>query len=476
MRAALAGVLTVALQALPQAQSELAFEELAQHWTQEQGLDPARAQELGWRGLLEQHFAHLPVGLFDVYVPVDALQDAGALRDVGAAVLALLETQAGWSSWSSGEEVGARKEDAATKWIRSWSPRTLGSAPAAGSDLIADLAPKDALEIFTRLRALLENGAGLGTPAIEPARLVLFPQRAGFVEFTSVSGWTDPILRPSAWSDSVTTWLEYDADGTHFVALQYGYLSTDKHYDQGLGVAARNPRALSELVSQVAARALLKQVFGGRLDPALASGLANTLVIDLYGELDTRIDGDVRSRSSQGRSVFVPGGNPNGGFLPPTSAENRWRGTKGKDHFVGILSQVQKLSGKRGKAKAEKLGRFTLLTDAGAAGEVVSAPFLGPGGAPPSAAVWPDYLELVRCYGVAFLHWLHSEGGGRPRESAERYARLLQGLAQAGEDQSLPAIFESVYGLPLSATATEALFDDGQTLEGRFLLWLGKQR
>ena len=56
-----------------------------------------------------------------------------------------------------------------------------------------------------------------------------------------------------------------------------------------MSVGERNPSALSELVTQVATRALLARVYGDGLDPALVSGMANTLVIDLHGELDTRI-------------------------------------------------------------------------------------------------------------------------------------------------------------------------------------------
>src|SRR5262245_26557432 len=202
--------------------------------------------------------------------------------------------------------------------------------------------------------------------------------------------------------------------------------------------------------------------------------MANALVIDLYDELDTRIDGDVRARSSQGSSAFIPGGNPNGGALPPTSAESRWRETRGKDHFVRILSQVQKQTGKKAPSRAEKLARFELLCDGGGKRELVLAPFLGAPASKPGQEFLGDYLELVRCYGVAFLHWLRLEGAGKPEESGARFGELLRRLGKGVKTEDLPRVLQEIYGQPLSADSVHGLFD-GATLEGRFLSWLSRQ-
>ena len=167
---------------------------------------------------------------------------------------------------------------------------------------------------------------------------------------------------------------------------------------------------------------------------------------------------------SQGRSIFVPGGNPDGGFLPPVSAESRWRGTKGKDHFVAILAQIQEQSGKKAKSRVEKLARFELVSDDGSRRELVSAPFLGPNAVKPGQDVLPDYLELVRCYGVAFLHWLRLEGAGKPGESAARFGEFLRTLARGVTSEELPRVLKELYLQPLSAESAHGLFD-GSTLD-----------
>jgi hypothetical protein len=104
----------------------------------------------------------------------------------------------------------------------------------------------------------------------------------------------------------------------------------------------------------------------------------------------------------------------------------------------------------------------------------VSAPFLGPGGKAPDAALLPDYLELLRCYGVGFLHWLRTRESGNEVTSAKRFADFLQLLAHDTKAAELPALFQQAYGEPLSATNGAELFESA-TLEGRFLGWLAKK-
>src|SRR5262249_38415103 len=104
----------------------------------------------------------------------------------------------------------------------------------------------------------------------------------------------------------------------------------------------------------------------------------------------------------------------------------------------------------------------------------VRAPFLGPGGTPPEPAVFPDYLELVRCYGVAFLHWLRSYEAGTDTASGKKFAEFLRGLATRASADELPKLFAEAYGQSPSAPNAEGLFEP-PTLEGRFLTWLSKR-
>ena len=446
-------------------QDDLLYDEIAQRWLRRNEIQEPH----GWRELLEQRFAHLAVGVFDVYLPVAALREGKAMKDAGLALAALLDTQAGWSAWVEGTQAKVQGEEALTRWLRSLAPKQFTGRATAGADLAELAAEPEIRAALDQCRVEYRAGKPLGVEhELAGVPLVVFPRRSEFVEFTCVAGALDPNLKASAWSEGLTTWLEYQACDVRFVTLEYSASEASRNFEQGVSVGDRNPAALSQLVTQVASRALLLRVYADGLDPALGSGMANALVIDLYGELDTRIDGDVRSRSSQGRSVFVPGGNPDGGTLPATSAENRWRGTKGKDHFVGILATVQKQSGKKVAGKADKLTRFELVSDEGGGKEMVNAPFLGASAVKPSAPFLPDYLELVRCYGVAFLHWLRLEGAGKPAESSARFGEFLRALGK-GVKRAL----QELYSQPLSAASAEELFAQ-PTLEGRFLAWLAK--
>lgn len=473
MKLALAGVGALALQAWLAAQAvkttdDALFDGLAQRWLERHGAQ----EEKDWRALLEQRFAHLTVGAFQVYLPVDTFRSTGPLGDARDAMEALVVLQEAWGAWVAGEDPAPSKPDALDRWLAGWSAKTFGKDVAPGTDLgAADSVPAEVRAALAAFSDSMRHG-GLGVAReFESVPLVVFPERGEFVEFTCVAGALDPVLRPTAFDAGLTSWLEYSPYDVRFVALQYGSGGASGEYRQGTSVGDRNPAALAQLVTQVATRAMLARLHGDRLDPALQSGLANALVIALHGELDTRIDGDVRSRSSQGTSVFIPGGNPDGGILPPTSAENRWRGTKGKDYFLGILKQVQKASGKKGKTRAEKLAGFELVSDDGSTKEIVRAPFLGAGGTKPSAALWPDYLELVRCYGVGFLHWLREEGAAA--DSHATFGRLLRGLEGLKGPTELPALLQELYRQPLSASSPAGLFEEA-TLEGRFLAWLAK--
>jgi hypothetical protein len=466
-----AGVGALALQAGLWSQAALRpddslYDELATRWLVRNEAREAK----DWRGLVQGRFAHLSLGAFEIHLPVEAFGNGQALGDARAALASVVGLQHAWSAWAAGEDPAKRKSDALDKWLAGWSPKTFGKDVAPGVDL-AELGgtPADVKALLDAFEQSMRNG-GLGlVRELSGVPLVVFPKRAEFVEFTCVAGALDPVLRPSAFHESISTWLEYSPYEMRFLALEYG-AEGGGDYRQGTSVGDRNPEALGELVTQVATRALLANAYGDKLDPALQSGLANALVIALFQELDTRIDGDVKARSSQGRSIFIPGGNPDGGILPPTSAENRWRGTKGKDHFLGVLAQVQKQTGKKGKSRAEKLARFELVSDNGAK-QVVSAPFLGSGGTKPDDAVWADYLELVRCYGVAFLHWMREEGA--EQESHAKFGQFVRGLEGLKSPEDLPNLFREIYRQPLSASSPDGLFEEA-TLEGRFLTWLAK--
>jgi hypothetical protein len=441
-------------------------------------LPPAAAQGLPSpvHEIVTGGMARVDLGVFEVFVPASTLEDEKDLRSAARAMLALLEAQAGWSEWVGAQGEDPERAKTLERWLRGLEPRHFSARRVAGDAL--ELVPaggggvrgairdpiRDAIEEERHFR---RAGPAMGTAREIPAvPLVIFPERSEFVARIRAAGSAAPELRASAFDDGVETWLEYQAGDVRLLCLEYGVEGS------GRSVAEGNPSALPQLAAQVGIRSFLDRAYPASLDPAFRSALANALVIDVYGELDTRIDGDVRARSTEGRSTFVPGGNPSGGALPPVSAQNRWRESLGKDHFVGVLARIQAQSGKK-RARAERLASFELVSDEGALTGLAQAPFLGATAAAPRAELLPDYLEFLRCYGIAFVRWLRLEGAGR--DSSARFAALLWELGGGSRADDLPALLGDLYGQPLSAARLSELFKH-PTLEGRFLTWLSKAR
>jgi hypothetical protein len=199
------------------------------------------------------------------------------------------------------------------------------------------------------------------------------------------------------------------------------------------------------------------------------------LVIDVYGVVNTRVDGDTRSKFTAARDIFVPGGQSEGGQLAKHSAETRWRENQGRDHFLPMLKRAQDEAAPLAKNEKNKLACFAVRADSGGGAHLVRAPFLGAVAAdskPPPDAYKPDWAEFLRAYKSAFIHWLQTAAAGNEKASGERFALLLRKLADPNLASGFEAVFQEVYeGAPLSQA--EAGKD---CLEGRFLAWLSRQK
>ena len=197
--------------------------------------------------------------------------------------------------------------------------------------------------------------------------------------------------------------------------------------------------------------------------------LANILVIDVFGQVDTRNDGDQRAKMTEEVSVFVPGALGDG-TMPAVSADSRWRADQGADYFVRVLFQSQKDGSNEAESRALKLATFPMVADDKVKEFTVHAPFLGSAAMVPEEEFLGDYIEFLRAYRVAFLYWLRAESQGSDKKSAAAFAELLAGLAR---DETTPLIdlLQDVYKKPLSSETF-----DKKTLEGEFLGWLSKQK
>jgi len=442
---------------------------VAHAWLETRGREASSAIPIDQ--LLDEEFVRLRLGAFDVRLPAEALAEQPEL--IVEAIGAVVDAQVQWLEWfpELGDEGGASEDlERLASWARSLRKATLKKVDAsAGTDLLAALEPDaEVTRAAASLADYFANGGPLGlSTAIAPTKLVLLPTRADFVPFVAVVGLFDEPWRHVYWSQDIVNWSHCEYGGRRLIALEYASPGAGARYEQSISIKSRNPDALPQHVAQLAIRTLLETTFDERMEPMLAAALANNLVIERYGEVDTRNDGDTNARSVSARSVFVAGGNPGGGILPPADAESRWRKDKGASHFLPELRLAQKAAGKGLRNRSEKTLVFELEGEQGDE-HVVRAPFLGASGSGlPPQDFQADYAEFLRCYRSAFFHWLRERAAGDDKDSRAAFATFLRELATSRSE--IGAILEQVYGAPLSAETP----DEG-CLEGRFLRWISK--
>jgi hypothetical protein len=454
---------------------DLPYEALGTEFLKAYGLQPGADLE----AILNAGFARFELGAFELYYPRAGLADEAAAARFQRACLAVLDAQGTWVDWADpGEERVPRKENDADlktvhKWIEGWKEKDLGAVPA-GRELGSALPGKDkdqaALLRFNASLAGAALPAEEGKPAAR-ARFVLVPDRKTFVPFAAALGLMREDLRSVYWVPDAVGWVEFRYEETRIAALEFAGLDP-MAWDVGLPMDARNEQGLEQQIAQLAFGSLLLERFGNRIDPDFSNALCNNLVIELYGQVDTRSDGDLRPRTAPSRKIFVPGGLSQGGVLPPNNADSPWREGKGKDRFVGVLAEAQKAGAKAADDKAA-LNAFGLLSEDTTQTYVARAPFFGAAAA--ATAVPPEvyrgnWLELQRCYRVAFCHWLREHGAGSKPDSAKAFGAFLVRLSP-DKDVDFAAELEQAFGAPISAAPPGS-----EDLEGRFLAWLSKQK
>lgn len=445
------------------------------------GFDADQVAKATLDSVVDATFVHALVGSVEVRIPVEALEDSSWSDRALDSLAALCELQVTWGEWIDDEDDEAledrRKRIAALgktlRKTRGSQVRSLDLGP--GQDLLLALGIDEELLGDGTPQpvegSMQQQDGGLAPLAPDAVRVVLMHERGPFLQYVGAAGVSFPYLREFFWKPDVEQWLSIDHDETRVLSLSFS--DPGSRTSQGTPMDERNPQALEEHVTLMAARGLMAFDFGAGLEPMLAGGLATELVIELYGEADTYTDGDVAARETEARSVFIPGGNPNGGILPVVKADSRWRADLGRDHFVEPLRSSQKAGGKEASRKQGKLVNFQLQDESERKTFLLQAPFLGPGASeePPPAAFSNDHLGLLRAYRTAFLHWLRTNGGKGKKDSAAKFKQLLGELAVADNSEGTAAVLEAVYGLPLSVPDLE----EEDSLEGEFLNWLKKQ-
>jgi len=457
----------------------LAYADLARAALEDGGRADATPDTFDFAGFLGEAFVHTRLGLFDLYMPASAAAQESAAADYASMAAALVDAQDRWLEWlrpASREASDALADVKQVRaWLRSWRPEQLAQGVRdGGRETTAILPPKPtAAEAAERFSDFMIRGRALGLDrqdgTFEP--IVLVPERRQFVELVSLGGWLYPSHRATYWQPGIASWLHCYIDEYQFFALQY---RGPGDYTSGVSMSSRTPTGVAQQIVQLSMGALLDNYYGERIPPALAGALAVNLVIDLYGECNTRVDGDLRSRRTEAREIFIAGGASEGGVLPPDAADSRWREKHGAGRFADVLRLAQEAGAEDAPRGSDRVRHFELQDDRGLRRTVVSGPFLGEaaaGSALAPAAFFGDQLEFLRAYRTCFTWWLQTKAAGSATRSSESFAELLVALAQRAPGGPLDASFAGAYeSAPLSDPELGK-----KDLEGRFLRWLSKQ-
>ncbi len=490
---------------------QLDHAQLANAWLEKRGLaELAQGQVASADPLagLGPCFARLQLGGVELLCLPEDLADEKLLLGLRSGMDAVLQVQQRWWSWLHRAHAGSpghlksmqRESKVLSTWLASWPAKDLAKLPGKKNSDLLEVLDKEAkgkpAQGSRTLAQLLrsEPGAAPASAQVPPVRLIVLSSREDFVGLTCAVGLLVPHQRSVLWDKDLCSWTYFDWNGTRVAALAY-FEPGAKSHTIGTAMNERNPAALAHHVAQLCARSLIEQAMGRDFDPMLGGALSSAIVIEEFGTLDTRTDGDLRSRATLAREMFIPGGRSEGGLLPPILADGRWRTRQAAGFFVTELRQSQAAGAKLGD---DKLRCFELRDD-GEKSHVVRAPFMGREATAQvglSPAFQLDYAELLRAYRCAFVHWLSQAAAGK--ESPQRFASLLAALArekpaatkepegEAWDDdgtgaleaaspmqqgRGFLALVEETYGAPLSSAQAGE-----ECLEGRFLIWLSKQK
>jgi len=458
----------------------LPYEKIAKDYAASIGLGSAAPADISFEDVIAKNFLHQRLGAFDLHFPASEL----ALRSEEFRICsaAVIEAQIKWLDWMQVSQPEARAVREDLKVLGTWIKSSKWSTPDIGTAI-----PQDALRLFHApdpvLQAAERAGSAMGSVGVlGPPRetplcqgIVILPSRKLFTQFVYFVGWIDPDDSGLFWLDSVLDWSQCIFGEDMAVTLEYSPVDrAPGDYTVGTPMSDRGADVLQQQFVQIAMLSLLQSCYAERVPPAFLGGLSTNLVIDQFGEVNTRVDGDLRGKITPAREVFVPGGQSEGGVLAKNSADSRWRDKQGADHFLPTLRSSQKEGEALNKKVKNRFACFSIRSDNEADRFLVSAPFLGANSKPasPPAAFQGEYLELIRSYKSCFIYWLQTKFKPAEKASRETFAALLKNLADPTKQGEFEQVFKDAYGgVPLSNAEA-----DKNSLEGQFLLWLSHQK
>jgi hypothetical protein len=454
------------------------FAHLADQYLAAHPIEGKRPGDIGLQDIIDTYYVTADVGAFEVKFPRSFMSDKPVTDDFKGVVTALLDLQSLWLDWvkASGDGVAQARTDLASLKQFMKNARVTGGATKV-PDFFAAFGGSEQIEpVVKRFRDSYRSGSAYGfTPhSSYPQTILISPNREDFTALAALLGHFEESGRSLYWNQGLISWTEFGWNDLQILAIQYPPVKPrGDDLSEGIAMNSREPTGLMQHIAQRAGVALCWYCFGKALDPAVELGIAQTLVVDLYKQNNTRSGGGGRGNETAGMTAFIPGGNSNGGALPPTNAESSWRSTLGTDYFEKPLKDAQKAAVKAAKSAEEKALYFTLRSDDTSKRFFVRAPFFGTAAQgkelpPPEFLV--DYQEFFRAYKTSFIHWMRETGAPKPAESHDKFAELLRKVAEVAGAATFEELVKEVYGEALSASDSSA-----PSLEWSYLAWLAKK-
>ena len=259
------------------------------------------------------------------------------------------------------------------------------------------------------------------------------------------------------------------------ISLQYSIGGRPRaDFTSGSWMNERDAGVMQQQVAQLAMNALFGEHYGDRVPGAFVGGLSMNLVVATYGQVNTRVDGDTRSRRPASARCSSPAAQSKAGRWCKNSAETRWRESQGNDHFI---APCEALAGRRRRVRPRptRTSRRAspCTTTTGSAKHVVRAPFLGSAAAATKAP--PQRFRATGPSSCAPTRAGSSTGcrrGGREREGV---ARAASGICCASwRTRSWRRISKRCSSEVYEGATLSNAEVDKDCLEGQFLRWLPK--
>lgn len=454
------------------------YEERTRTLLAELGVPDASSSTFEFGETLDKAFVRADLGLYQLYGPNLDFGRNDAAKNYRKVAGELLRLQGHFLGWLDPEEQSFEEQRSdlslVGRWVDSWSDRDLLAAAQDGGGNLLDVLEADegTREAVQRLASSMGRGEPLGLERSdsEPEVIVLVNDRMRYMRFLAFAGWVRPGLQGIFWSPTTSSWTNFFLDGRNYYASKYH--GGDENPD-GISMETRAKDALEQQIVQLATNALLDNWYGAKISPTLANGLSVNLVVDLYGECNTRVDGDLRERRTEAVEIFIPGVLDDG-YLPKQLADSRWRiKHQGGNRFVDELKRSQKEAAKELRERTSF--SFMLEDDNGAREVTIRAPFMGPsedGVQLPGEDFYGDFEEFSRAYRTCFFDWLRRHSMGKDEDAArESFGLLLRAFARGSSTEDVLGAFQEVYEAPLSSPELSE-----EALETRFLEWLPRGR